>query len=522
MEKKLKDTFSQLVGSWKSVTHRKKITIISLIVGIAVVITLIVTILNTVSYSLLYSGLDSAEAGTIVDQITAMNVAVRVQGTSIYVDSKQADAVKMKLAEAGYPQSTLSYDIFMKGTSWAMTDSDKQKLALYQVQDRLQDTIKTIPGVNSAEVTIGQQDNNSYVLSTDSTPVTASVKLNLVTGASLTSQQVRGIVLLVAKSVPDLSEDNVSVLDSDGTPLTDTSDGTSGTSSTRIELQSKIENMVSQKVVTLLNPIFGQGNVRAAAGVTIDFSQTVTNKTTYSPDSSGQGVAQSVSRTIQSNSTAGTSSTSGQTTYVGGTSSQSSSGGTTTNEQTSYLVDTMNQQIQDEGGSISKLTVAVILNEKSPAATESATTLKQTIAYAVGIDPSNVNIQLAAFSTTSSSASSGVKPSTGLPAQTALIAGGAALPTLALIILIVIMASHSRRAKKTSYAIPTRLPAAAPVRTVATAVPSRAAINEAAATSSIEDIFSNSGASEARKQIDSLADSHPELVAQLIKGWLKD
>lgn len=524
MDARLKKIFTQLAEFWKSLSKKKKLIIISGFVGIAAVITIVLLLANTVSYTLLYSGLDPSEAGQIADKLQEMNIPMKIQGSSnIYVDKNQADRVKMTLAEEGYPKTTLTYDTFMKSTSWAMTDSDKEKLALYQLQDRLQDTIKTISGVKSADVTIGQGNSSNYVLSTDKVPVTASVKLNLITGTSLTAKQVQGIALLVARSVPNLDTKNVTVIDSDGIALNSDDTGLSGTTS-NLELQNKISDMVKQKVLAILEPIYGEGKVKVAAGVSLDFSSTVTNKTTYSANSNGKGIPSNEDITIEGSGTSSLASgtpgvNNGVPTYSTG-SQASGSGVAKSQQQTNYLVDTVNQQIKDEGGKVSKLTVAVVLDSKSAAASNTSG-IAQTVAYSVGIDPQYVSVQAAPFASAQNSNGNTQAPKISNTLLIA-IASAVGLFLILLVILLFNVIGHKKQKNMVTAMDATGKP------TIVTAgdqkIPENAAVASNVvkpAQKSIDEILQETQ-DTTKSQIEDFADQKPELVAQLLRNWLNE
>jgi flagellar M-ring protein FliF len=513
MEDSIKKLAAQLIDFVKSLSTRRKVTIVVGTVGLVFLVSIIVMIINNINYSLLYQGLDPSEAGQIANNLTQMGIPYKVQGTgTILVDSSQVDSVKMKLAEQGYPKSTLTYDTFMKGTSWAMTDSDKQMLALYQTQDRLQDTIKTIPGVKSVEINIALQNQNSYVLSSDKVPTTASVKLNLDIGAELTPQQVSGIVQLVSHSVPDLSASNVTVLNSDGSPLTqenyDTS--TNGTT-TKIELENKIASQVKTKVLSILESLYGSGNVKVAAGVTLDFSQTLTTKTTtYSTNSATSSAGTS---SVTSSNTGGVAGVTTGSQYTGNTSSAATTSSTTSNPQTNNMVDTINQQIQDNGGKVAKLTIAVVIDNKA-AITTDVSALKNTVAFATGIDPAGVYVQLVRFAAVPTTPVT--SPNTLLSNQNLLLLGGAAILAVFLIVLLIFILARVKgkvKVKKQEVAIEKQ----------STVTPSPLQFNtENMDERDIEEILNDPSATNTRKQIESFAEKKPELVAQLLRNWLND
>lgn len=530
MESSLKRIASKITGSWKKAGKKTKCLLIGAAALLVVLIVVLEVAVNHVSYTLLFSGLNDADAGQIVTQLKSMNVRYRLDGSSIYVDKSKADETRMELAENGYPQSTLNYSVYTGGTSWATTDSDKQRMALYQTQNRLQDTIDTIPGVKSSVVTIGESDNTAYVLESDKVPVTASVKLNLRSGASLTKKQVTGIVQLVAHSVSNLSSDNVTVLDSDGNDLSSADSTLSGATSDQLALQTQVENEVRRKVLSVLTPIFGNGNVVAAAGATLDFSQRSTSAVTYASPNSGSSVGlpstQSGATTV--GGTAGTGASgvagvnNGTPAYTTTSSSAAGSGAVTqTNSQASYLYNTVNEQVQSKGASLKSLTVSVQINSRSQAAANvNVNDIRQAVAYAVGMtEPANVAVQLLPFATSASSAGKGAAGWMP-PLSAVLIAVGAGVLLAGALVLWWFLRRRRRRRQEEEEAAAAA--AAAEAAAQEKAAQEAARQQQPTPDKTLEEKIEESGKNELKKQIGDFADQKPELVAQLLKNWLKD
>lgn len=523
MDAYLKRMIAGLTSFWKNAEKKTKILLIGGALGLILVAVVLSVVLNTTKYSTLFSGLSDSESGQVVTELKSMGVKYRLDGNTIDVESDKADETRMQLAEDGFPQTTLTYSTYTSGNSWAQTDSDKKQLALYQLQDRLEQTINTIPGVTSSVVTIVENQDDTYVLSSDKVKPTASVKLNLNHGVSLSQKQVNGIVQLVAHSVPDLTKDNVTVLDSDGTQLNDSSSGVSGDTTDQLALQSSVEKEIQQKVLSVLNPVFGSGNVQVAAGATLDFSSKTTDTTTYtSPNSSTPGIglpsSQSTSATVSG--AAGASGVvgvnSGQPTYP--TSSATSSGTVTqSSQQTSYLYNTVSQQVQSQGGTLSGLTIAVLLNNKSKnAAAVDTQQVSQTVAYAVGLTSTqDITVQQIPFEGAAASAAAPAKPASGL--NTLLVAAGVGAFLILLFAgTLLFLLLRRKKKNKTTASIPeTAGSPAIPGIGGSAEVPGRVQNLE-------ETIEQTSTKNVVKQQIASFADDKPELVAQLLKNWLKD
>jgi flagellar M-ring protein FliF len=523
MDVTLKRILTNLSGFWKNMTTRSKVLIIGGAAAIILLSVVLSTVINTTKYTQLFSGLSDSESGQVVSQLGPMGVKYKVEGSTIYVDSTKADETRMKLAESGFPQSTLTYSIYASGSTWAETDSDKKQKVLYQLQDRLEQTVNTIPGVSSSVVTIVDNQNDTYVLSTDKVKATASVKLNLSPGLKLTKAQISGIVQLVASSVPDLNKDDVTVLDSDGTQLNESSAG-SGNTSAQLDLKNSIENEVKQKVHSVLDPVFGSGNVQVAAGATLDFDQTttVTNKIT-APSGSVSGAGMPSSQDTTTTVTGGTDSTGGVAGVNGGQTSQlptyptssSSSSGTATqqSQQTSYLYDTVNQQIQSQGAAMTGLTIAVLLNNKSQNVSSVSTQdLTQIVARAVGIkDTTGISVQLIPFVTPVAVPTPAKVASPLISIQMIEIT---AVVLIILFVLFVIFMIMTRGKKRKTQVVEDD-------QEIAKAVPQRQALSSTSMRS-IEDTIEDSNKNAIKMQIADFADDKPELVAQLLKNWLRD
>src|SRR3546814_10596066 len=90
---------------------------------------------------------------------------------------------------------------------------------------------------------------------------TASVLVTLYPGRSLSRSQVSAMTWLVSSSVPNLPADHVSIVDENGHLLTSPT-GEAGAGDTRNLLIASIEQRTTQRILTILTPLVGAGNVR--------------------------------------------------------------------------------------------------------------------------------------------------------------------------------------------------------------------------------------------------------------------
>ena len=116
---------------------------------------------------------------------------------------------------------------------------------------------------------------------------TASVQLTLKNGVALTRRQVEAIRQLVASGVERLEPENVSVVDQKGVMLAGPEDEgwNDEESMSALKIQTKMESNIERRVMRLLEPVFGDGNVRAQVAVELDFSRVTETEETYNPES---------------------------------------------------------------------------------------------------------------------------------------------------------------------------------------------------------------------------------------------
>ena len=114
----------------------------------------------------------------------------------------------------------------------------------------------------------------------------ASVVLDLSAGARLTPLQIEGIVNLVAGSIANLDRNNISVVDQLGAPISDELDETTLLSEARrqLQFQSEIERRLESRVLSLLAPLVGSGNVRVQVSAELDMTSGEQTREVYSPD----------------------------------------------------------------------------------------------------------------------------------------------------------------------------------------------------------------------------------------------
>ena len=526
MDEQLKKLAQKFTATWKAFSRKKQFLIVGTVAAVLIALISIVAVLNTTKYELLYSGLSTSQAGQIYNAVSAQNVPVKVEGTDIYVQQGRANTLRMQLAESNMPQGNLPYDLYASGNNFAETDKDKQIKQLQQTQNRLQSAIETIPYVSNAIVTVAQSDSDTYVLESDQTATTASVKLTLDNGQTLTKSQVDGIVRLVAGSVPGLSTENVTVTDTYGNVLNDDSGvNGSGDASEQLEVKSQYEQAQRKKILQLLGNTYGSSNVNVVVNADLDFSSvsTVTNSYT-SGVINYQAISSSVTSNTSGAATGATGTSGAQPTY---SNTSTTTGGQFTsnyNKTESALVGNVTQATTQNGPKLKKLSIAVLLNTQSTlAAGANAAALKQTIADATGAAVADISIQQLTFSSASIPSSSSAVSGPGIlipgPSNFIYFIVAAALLLIILLSLLLVLLNMRKKKRETERAALEAAQAEALAAAAGSGKPERRPLEP---LKSIEEQLAETEGNSMKKQIEDFTDKKPELVAQILKNWLKD
>ena len=233
----------QLKALFQNLSPAKRITLFILIVGTVVGFGLLMAWTGRADFQPLYSNLAVEDAGIILSKLKEQKIPYRISGNgnTILIPQEHIHEMRMRLASEGLPQGgNIGFEVF-DNTKLGMTEFVQNVNYQRALQGELARTINKFSEVLSSRVHIVMSEKSLFIK--DEEPATASVVLKLRPGKWLSQIQVNGIVHLVASSVPRLSTENVTVVDSNGKLLTDSKEQSSfGTlSSDQLEDQEKVE-----------------------------------------------------------------------------------------------------------------------------------------------------------------------------------------------------------------------------------------------------------------------------------------
>jgi flagellar M-ring protein FliF len=237
-------------------------------------------------YKVLFSNFSDRDGGAITASLDQMGVKYKFSegGTAILIPAEQVPSVRLKLASQGLPRAgNVGFELLENqklGTSQFVEQVNYQR----SLEGELANSIQAVSAVASARVHLAMPKPSVFVR--DQQKPTASVLLNLQPGRALDQAQVSAIVHLVASSVPELTPSNVTVVDQNGTLLSDTS-ARNGKQldPNQLKYVEALQANIVKQVESMIAPIVGQTNVRAEATAEVDFAQVDTAAEMYKPNS---------------------------------------------------------------------------------------------------------------------------------------------------------------------------------------------------------------------------------------------
>ena len=238
------------------------------------------------SKTALFSALPESEKSRIVDVLQANGIDVSVDRTTgeVLVPSPEYYEARMKLAAEGLPSSVpQGYDLLEDiplGTSRSV-----EFMKMKQTQEiELSRSINEISHILGARVHLAIPEKSVFVR--ESAPPTASVFVKLADGRVLSKEQVQSIVHIVSSSIPNMSSDNVTVVDQYGTLLSKPeNDPNSALTEKQLAHRLKVEKLYRDRIISLVTPIVGPGNLTAQVNILMDYTSSQITEEVVDPES---------------------------------------------------------------------------------------------------------------------------------------------------------------------------------------------------------------------------------------------
>ncbi len=338
-------------------------------------------------YRVLFSGLEGKEVSRVLAKLDEQKVDYRVEGSAILVPREQVDRLRMELSMEGIPSGgKVGYEVF-DSTGFGASEFSQRVNYQRALQGELSRTISSLEQVDSADVHIVLPEEG--IFSREDKKASASVLVKLKPGKRLGAGQVEGIRNLVAGAVMGLSPENVAVVDEAGNPLTGAESSLTH-AATQLEALQAYRAYFESSLQEVVDRVLGSGKGVVKAHVSVDFSQSVTQKETYEPSTQG-GLpgSQETSEEVYNNSTGAAVGVPGTGSNIPDYQSLTAGGsGAAYQKRESKTVYNNNREVTETTeppGKITGVSLAVLVDQEVDGAT--VTALEDALAAAAGIDP---------------------------------------------------------------------------------------------------------------------------------------
>ncbi len=254
---------------------------LSVAIGVAVVLWS-----QAPSYDLLFAGVAEQDSAEIIDTLEKLGIDYQVDTGSgaIMVPAGNVRELKLKLAAQGLPRSTsLGYELLDKETGFGTSKNIELMRFQRALEGEIARTISTIQSVKSARVLLALPKQSVFVRKQKKP--SASVILNLYQGRSLEKEQIEAVVHLVASSVPMLETGQVTVVDQKGRLLNNQNASENiYLTSKQFEYKTNIEEHLMDRIQNILVPIVGRDGLRTQISADVDFTVTEKTQEMFNPD----------------------------------------------------------------------------------------------------------------------------------------------------------------------------------------------------------------------------------------------
>jgi flagellar M-ring protein FliF len=507
---------TSLRETWNGIDARGQLTLGASVLAIAAVAFMLYSFASKPSFSTLASNLDPAETAKAENALGAAGITFKTEsgGTQISVKSGQESSARVALAEKGVLNgSHPGFELFDK-TSLGTTDFQQNVNYQRALEGEIASTIEQIQGVSSASVQLVLPD--STLFADQEAKATAAVLVD--GGSTLDASTVRGIAHLTAASVKSLDAQHVTITDETGSLLWPTaSDGAGATAQGKLQADALYAAQLTSQINALLTATLGPGKAIARVHADLNANQLSVDKVTYAK----KGVPLTKQTTLESLNSKGTpaalpSGTAANTTpsYAASSGSNSKSQYTHQTSETTFGIDKTVKRSVVAPGSINKLDLALVVDTSVPAA--QVASLKASVAGMAGVTPSRGDtfaVSRVAFAKPPK-APAKPGPVDGIMSNPIGMARNVGIGLGSVVFLFLMMRTIKRRERDESVPEPTWL------REIQSGSMTVAQLESGSGQAALP--APGSKRTAARDQVEEMARTQPQAVANQVAAWMKE
>ncbi|PAU81416.1 flagellar M-ring protein FliF [Halovibrio salipaludis] len=315
---------------------------------------------------------DPTELTSVLDS-AGVDYRIEHRSGALLVASGDIHEARLALAREGVTEDQgMGFDIIMQDQGLGTSQFMEKARFHRSLEGELARTIKAMGNVRNSRVHLAIPEDSVFV--SDNRNPSASVMVDLGSGRRMNETQVRSVINLVAGSVPQMSRDDVTVVDQQGNHLSaNVNDEDAQKMAQKLQMQQRMEQRLKERVAGILAPIMGRDRFNAEVSVDMDFKAVEQAEEIFNPEQQAlrseqtveeinrQGEAGGIPGAL-SNQPPGEAEAPEQAGGEGGGEgggSQSSRTSSTRN----YEVDRLLSFTREEPGSVNRMSVAVAVDD---------------------------------------------------------------------------------------------------------------------------------------------------------------
>ncbi len=535
MNEKVQKTITTVKEFWGRQSKKTRIIYIGGLALVIVIAAVAVILLNRKEYVTLYEGLETTEASQIVRLIEEAGYECTLKsGGTIIVPKGTENTIAMTLAMQKYPKSQLTYDTYTENVGMFTTESEKKEYARIAMEERLSAVLASFEGVRDAVVTLNLPERKNTVIEENRQVSSASATIYLEdSDAKLTNEQIEGMTYLIMSST-GVDEENISLVDNYGMLLVpeDTPADVIAQETKKLKFKTDLETQIKEKIDALLAPAYGEDGFSSAVNMVLNFDAKVSENTVYTPSTNDERGMLSHTDAEQATGYATVEGgvvgveTNADDTYPEGVTGNDGQWSENSVSNT-YLVNTYKEQVEKAGYVIDGLSISVVIyTDYLPDTTRQA--LVNLVANAGTVNPDLAEEVVSVTNLQKFDESVPAEAKTFLFGLTLdqLVLLGAILLGILLILIIILASLGSRNKKKRMRFEKTLLEKHGPADGEPLVDSFYTLGGENEAPVEIVSLTDDGGVETKevliRRELSEFARHSPEIVAQLLRSWMKD
>lgn len=329
---------------------------------------------------------DVQEASAVLTQLR-IDHNITITNDGIELPPSQKVRAQAALADNGLPRSPiLTREQVVKEGGIGKTVAEQEAIRKQLLEGEITMAFRSMEGINDAQVILAIPRKSSF--RDDNVRTTASIRLNLKPEAQVTRDKVKGMVNMVAASVPELRPEDVNIIDTNGTDITamlPKEGDVFAAGGSSMEIQASEELRLQKKAQEALDRAY-PNKTKVSVNLDMDFSKI--ERESFTPGGAADDGVVTQSRQIKREvlDRSGNAKATGDGATQASTGNGKKDGGDYTHEVESVnnLVKQDKVKTVDTGFRVKRLTCAVLSDNLSE---NDVTAIAGFVSDAIGIDP---------------------------------------------------------------------------------------------------------------------------------------